>query len=78
MGIAGQMKILSDPPFHVDHNDAIYLLAHWALPSLDAVDFRFSYFRNSILRTGCNNEAFRGTHHSLLAQTPSDLFFMVL
>jgi hypothetical protein len=24
LGIAGQTNILSDPPFHVDHDDAIY------------------------------------------------------
>ncbi len=24
-GIVGQTNILSDPPFHVDHGDAIYL-----------------------------------------------------
>ncbi len=23
-GIVGQTKVLSDPPFHVDHGDAIY------------------------------------------------------
>jgi hypothetical protein len=37
-----------------------------------------SYFCNSIMRTGCYIEAFHGTRHSLLAQTPENLFFMVL
>ncbi len=38
----------------------------------------FIFLQLDFCKTGCYIEAFHGTRHSLLAQTPRDLFFIVL